>query len=139
MAKKDQLEAFKEILKSEGLKFTPQRSLVFDECIRDRGHRECDQIHMALSRHNISKATVYRTIDMLVKYNIIRKMDIGDGRFRYERKLDRKHHDHMICIESGDIIEFVSDEIENIQNKIAKKHGYKIVKHVHQLFVKPVK
>jgi len=139
MNKKDQLEIFKNILKTEGLKLTPQRSLIFNECLKDKGHRECDQIYTALGRHGISKATVYRTIDLLVKYNILRKMDIGDGRFRYEPKLDKKHHDHMICIESGDIIEFCSDRIEKIQDDIAKQYGYEIVKHVHQLFVKPIK
>jgi len=139
MIKKNQIDTFKDILKSEGLKLTPQRELVFAECMKDKGHRECDQIHSALKTKNVSKATVYRTIDILVKYNMLRKMDIGDGRFRYESKLDKKHHDHMICIESGDIIEFISDEIEDLQDKIAEKHGYEIVKHVHQLFVKPLR
>ena len=66
-------------------------------------------------------------------------MDIGDGKVRYESKIDDPHHDHMICVETGKIIEFVSDEIEDIQDQIAEKHGYKIIKHIHQLFVKPLK
>ena len=74
-----------------------------------------------------------------IKYELIRKMDIGDGRIRYEGKIDDPHHDHMICVETGKIIEFVSDEIEMIQDKIAEEHGYEIIKHIHQLFVKPIK
>ena len=74
-----------------------------------------------------------------VEHNLIRKLVIGDGKAKYEKKIGKPHHDHMICIETGDIIEFVSDEIENIQDEIAKKHGYKIIKHIHQLFVKPIK
>ena len=88
---------------------------------------------------NVSRATVYRTLDILVKYELIRKMDIGDGRIRYEGKIDDPHHDHMICVETGKIIEFVSDEIEMIQDKIAEEYGYEIIKHIHQLFVKPIK
>ena len=67
------------------------------------------------------------------------KMILDDGVARYESKVDRRHHDHMICIETGKILEFRSDEIESIQEKIAKDMGYEIVKHVHQLFVKKIK
>ena len=88
--------------------------------------------------NNVSRATLYRTMDILVKYSFIRKLDIGDGRIRYERKIGTSHHDHMICIDTGDIIGFCSDEIENLQNEIAEKHGYKLIRHVHQLFVKKI-
>ena len=60
-------------------------------------------------------------------------------RIRYESKIGHPHHDHMICVETGKIIEFFSDEIELIQDKIAEEKGYKIIKHIHQLFVKPIK
>ena len=59
--------------------------------------------------------------------------------FKYEKKIGAPHHDHMICIETGKIIEFVDSRIEDIQDEIAEKYGYKIIKHVHQLFVKPIK
>ena len=135
------LNKFSEALKKEQLKLTSQRIAIFEEVIYGDKHRECDQIFKSLEKKgfNISKATVYRTLDILGQYEFIRTMDIGDGRIRYESKIDHPHHDHMICVETGDIIEFVSDEIEDLQNKIAKKHGYKIIKHIHQLFVKPIK
>ena len=135
------LNKFSEALKKEQLKLTSQRIAIFEEVIYGDKHRECDQIFKSLEKKgfNISKATVYRTLDILSQYEFIRTMDIGDGRIRYESKIDHPHHDHMICVETGDIIEFVSDEIENLQNKIAKKYGYKIIKHIHQLFVKPIK
>ena len=142
MAKKEKYQKeFIEALKKESLKFTNQRLEIFNETVYGKKHRECEEILDSLKRKNInvSRATVYRTLDILVKYNFIRKMDIGDGRIRYEGKIDRPHHDHMICVESGKIIEFVSDEIENLQEKIAEEHGYKIIKHIHQLFVKPIK
>ena len=109
--------------------------------MNSKGHRDCDQIYNSLKKkkHKVSRATIYRTLEVLIDYDFIRKLDIGDGSVKYETKIGNPHHDHMICIETGKIIEFVDDRIEKIQEDIAKKNGYKIIKHVHQLFVKPVK
>ena len=132
---------FSDALQNEKLKLTSQRLAIFDEVIYGKKHRECEEICSSLKRknNNVSRATVYRTLDILIKYDFVRKMDIGDGRIRYESKIGHPHHDHMICVETGKIIEFVSDEIELIQDKIAEEKGYKIIKHIHQLFVKPIK
>ena len=70
---------------------------------------------------------------------MVRKMDLGDGRNLFEPRIDDEHHDHMICLDTGKIIEFFDEELEDLQDKIAEKHGYKVVRHVHQLFVKPIK
>ena len=142
MNKKEKYKkSFSEALQNEKLKLTSQRLAIFDEVIYGEKHRECEEICVSLKRknHNVSRATVYRTLDILIEYDFVRKMDIGDGRIRYESKIGHPHHDHMICVETGKIIEFVSDEIELIQDKIAEKKGYKIIKHIHQLFVKPIK
>ena len=141
MKQKDIQQLFVDALKSEGIKLTPQRQAVFSNIMNSEGHRECSDIHDSISKEGIdvSRATVYRTLDILVNYNLIRKLVIGNEKAKYEKKIGRKHHDHMICIETGDIIEFENDEIEELQEKEAKKHGYEIVKHVHQLFVKPIK
>ena len=132
---------FKELLSKENLKMTSARLSVLDEMLSNDEHRECEEIFNALlaKQVKISRATTYRTLDFLVKYEYIRKMDIGDGKIRYEKKLGHPRHDHMICIETGNIIEFHNEAIETLQDKIAKNHGYKIVRHVHQLFVKPIK
>ena len=129
------------ILKKEGLRYTLQRQSVWDEIKRSQEHRDADDIYQSLRGENISvsRATVYRTIDVLVKNKMVRKMDLGDGRSLYEPKLDNEHHDHMICVDSGKIIEFFDEELELLQDKIAKKYGYKVVRHVHQLFVKRIK
>ena len=128
-------------LKKEGLRHTNQRQAVWDEIKSNDDHRDAEQIYNALRNNNlnVSRATVYRTIDVLVKNRLARKMDVGDGRSLYEPRLDDEHHDHMICLDTGDIIEFYNEELEDLQDKIAKKHGYKVVRHVHQLFVKPIK
>lgn len=134
-------ENLTEILKKEGLRYTLQRQSVWDEIKRSQEHRDADDIYQSLRGENISvsRATVYRTIDVLVKNKMVRKMDLGDGRSLYEPKLDNEHHDHMICVDSGKIIEFFDEELELLQDKIAKKYGYKVVRHVHQLFVKRIK
>ena len=136
----ENIELLIEALKKEGLRFTEQRKSIWDEITSSDDHREAEDIFLALRKKNInvSRATVYRTIDVLVKNNLVRKLDIGDAPSKYENKIDSHHHDHMICLETGDIIEFYNEELENLQDEIAKKHGYKVVRHVHQLFVKPI-
>jgi len=128
-------------LKSEDIKLTPQRQAIFSNIMESDGHRECDDISNSLTKNgvSVSKATIYRTLDILVKYDLIRKLVIGDGKAKYEAKIGKPHHDHMICIETGKIIEFDNDEIERLQEEEAKKRGYEVIKHVHQLFVKPLK
>ena len=137
----ENIELLVEALKKEGLRFTEQRKSIWDEITSSDDHREAEDIFLALRKKNInvSRATVYRTIDVLVKNNLVRKLDIGDAPSKYENKIDSHHHDHMICLDTGDIIEFYNEELENLQDEIAKKHGYKVVRHVHQLFVKPIK
>ena len=137
----ENIQLLVEALKKEGLRFTEQRKFIWDEITSSDDHREAEDIFLSLRKKNInvSRATVYRTIDVLVKNNLVRKLDIGDAPSKYENKIDSHHHDHMICLETGDIIEFYNEELENLQDEIAKKHGYKVIRHVHQLFVKPIK
>ena len=141
MANNKLLNNFKDVLRKEGLKITPQRIAVLEEIIKGEGHLESEDVYMSIKvrKTHVSRATVYRTLDILVQHGFARKLNLGDGRARYERKIDSPHHDHMICNDCGKIIEFVDSRIEDIQDEIAEKYGYKIIKHVHQLFVKPIK
>ena len=141
MKKKEIHQKFIDALKSENIKLTPQREAVFANIMDSDEHRECDDIYNSLLKSGItvSKATIYRTLDILVEYNLARKLVIGDGKAKYEKKIGKPHHDHMICIETGDIIEFDNDQIEILQEQEAEKRGYEIIKHVHQLFVRPIK
>ena len=136
-----QNQIFLEMLRKEGLRFTQQRQAVWNEMQKSHEHRDAEEIYISIrnSGSKVSRATVYRTIDLLVNNRLLRKMDMGDGRNRFEPRLDDKHHDHIICLKTGDIIEFYSDELEKLQETIAKDHGYELVRHVHQLFVKPLK
>ena len=86
----------------------------------------------------ISLATVYRTIKLFEEYNVLNRIELGGKRARYEELNEDEHHDHLIDIDSGEIIEFVNDEIENLQMKVAKKLGYELVDHRMELFGKKI-
>ena len=136
------IDQLKNILKTEGLRHTKQRQQVWDEIRISSEHRDAEEIYIAINKNKdlkVSRATVYRTIDVLEKNNLVRKMELGDGRALYEHKIDDGHHDHIICVETGKIIEFNNEDLEILQENIVKKHGYELVRHVHQLFVKPIK
>ena len=134
MASPDQI---KKALKKEGLRYTRQRQAVWDELCSSDDHRDAEEIYFSLQNSgiNVSRATVYRTIDVLVKNNMVRKLELGDGRARYEHKLNSTHHDHLICVQCGRIEEFLDEGIEKLQDKIVDKLGFKLIRHIHQLFV----
>ena len=127
----------KKALKKEGLRYTHQRQAIWDELSASDEHRDAEEIYLALysSGFKVSRATVYRTIDVLVKNNLVRKLDLGDGRARYENKMDTAHHDHLICVQCGKIEEFMDNVIENRQEVIVENFGYRLIRHIHQLFV----
>ena len=132
MSNKQLLNQFRDILRQKGLKFTPQRVAVLEEITDGHGHRECEDIYLALKRNgkHISRATVYRTMDILIQNDFARKMELGDGRARYESKVGSPHHDHLI----GKIVEFVDQDIEELQDDIAKRYNFILSRHTHQLF-----
>ena len=136
MTNQSLLKQFRIILKREGLKFTPQRVAVLEDVIGNDGHRECEDIYLALKKNgkHVSRATVYRTMDILVQNNFARKIEFGDGRARYESKVNSHHHDHMVCTLCGNIEEFLDQNIEDLQDKIAKKYDFILKRHIHQLF-----
>jgi len=130
-------DTLKKVLKKEGLRYTLQRQAIWDELYASNEHRDAEEIYLALynSGLKVSRATVYRTIDVLVKNNLVRKLDLGDGRARYENKMDTAHHDHLICVQCGKIEEFMDNVIENQQEVIVENFGYRLIRHIHQLFV----
>ena len=124
-------------LKKEGLRYTSQRQAVWDEIKSNEDHRDAEEIYSALRKNNlnVSRATVYRTIDVLYKNNLIRKIELGDSPAKYENKVNSEHHDHIICVQCGKIEEFVDETIETRQDAIIDKMGLKMIRHIHQLFV----
>jgi Fur family ferric uptake transcriptional regulator len=124
----------------KGLKMTGQRRVIAQTISEASDHPDVEEIYKraALSDKNISIATVYRTVRMMEEAGIIEKHDFGDGKARYEESSD-EHHDHLINIKTGKIIEFHNDEIERLQEEVARKLGYKLIGHRLELYAVPLK
>ncbi|MEM9068345.1 MAG: Fur family transcriptional regulator [Myxococcota bacterium] len=119
-----------------GLRSTAQRRTVTDVFFRSSGHLSIEDL-LALVRkrdRKIGYATVYRTLKLLKDCGIAYERHFGDGVSRYEIALEDEHHDHLICLECGKIVEFENEEIERLQDELAKGHGFKLKRHTHELY-----
>lgn len=122
-----------------GLRMTEQRKVIAKVLSDADDHPDAEELYSRASAidPNISLATVYRTVRLFADANIIETHDFGDGRARYE-SADHDHHDHLIDVTTGEVIEFVDEEIEALQEKIAAKLGYKLVDHRLELYGKKI-
>ena len=126
---------------SKGVKLTEQRRIIAKVISESKAaygesdHPDVDELYNRVSKIDpkISIATVYRTVKLFEEAGILTKHDFKGGKARYE-ELNEGHHDHLIDIKSGEIIEFVDEEIEELQKKIADKYGYKLVDHKLELY-----
>ena len=125
---------------SKGVKLTEQRKIIAKIMSESDDHPDVDELYNRVSKIDpkISIATVYRTVKVFEEAGILAKHDFKGGKARYEQSPD-EHHDHLIDINSGEIIEFVDKDIENLQNEVAKKLGYKLVDHKLELYGSKIK
>ena len=123
-----------------GLRMTDQRRTIAGVLDDAADHPDVEELHARAARVDgrISLATVYRTVKLLEEEGILDKVDFGDGRARYEAA-DRAHHDHLIDLETGRVIEFVDPDIEALQERIAAKLGYRLKGHRLELYGVPIK
>jgi Fur family ferric uptake transcriptional regulator len=123
-----------EHVEGEGLKWTRQRQAVLDAFLRSRGHLTVEDIHrnVARTQPRISLATVYRTMKLFAEAGIASERHFQDGITRFEVR--QPHHDHLICQGCGRIVEFESDEIERLQEEVAREHGFSLRSHRHELY-----
>jgi len=125
----------------KGVKLTEQRKIIArimsqsKEIYGDSDHPDVDELYNRVSKVDpkISIATVYRTVKVFEEAGIVTKHDFKGGKARYE-EMRESHHDHLIDIKTGEIIEFVNDEIEELQKKVAEKYGYELVDHKLELY-----
>ncbi len=119
----------------KGLKMTGQRRIIARVLSEASDHPDVEQVYRraAAIDSKISIATVYRTVRLLEEASIITRHDFGDGRARYE-EADERHHDHLIDIKTGEVIEFQNPRIEALQDEIARELGYRLVGHRLELF-----
>ncbi len=124
---------------AKGLRMTGQRRIIAKVLEEADDHPDVEGLYLRASEidSNISIATVYRTVKLLEETGIVERHEFRDGRARYEI-VPENHHDHLIDLKSGDVIEFASSEIEALQEKIAREHGYKLVDHRLELYGIPL-
>tara|TARA_B100001029_G_C15055401_1_gene453945 strand:+ start:750 stop:1160 length:411 start_codon:yes stop_codon:yes gene_type:complete len=120
---------------SKGVKLTDQRKIIAKVMSESNDHPDVDELYNRVSKldSKISIATVYRTVKLFEEAGILAKHDFKGGKARYE-EMSESHHDHLIDIKTGEIIEFVNDEIEVLQKKVAEKYGYELVDHKLELY-----
>ena len=125
---------------AKGVKLTDQRRIIAQVMSESSDHPDVDELYNRVSKidSKISIATVYRTVKLFEESGILDKLEFGDGRARYENA-DREHHDHLIDINSGKVIEFVDNEIEKLQELIALRLGYELRGHKLELYGVPIK
>jgi Fur family ferric uptake transcriptional regulator len=123
----------------KGMKMTEQRRVIARVLSESVDHPDVEELHrraVAIDP-NISIATIYRTVRLFEEANILERHDFGDGRSRYE-EMAEQHHDHLIDMQSGRVIEFQNPEIENLQREVARAFGYKLVGHRLELYAVPL-
>jgi Fur family ferric uptake transcriptional regulator len=120
----------------ENLRSTAQRRLVTDTFFRSQGHLSIEDLLAQVREHDpkVGYATVYRTLKLLKDSGLANERHFGDGVSRYEVAHEDAHHDHLICTKCGTIVEFEDPEIEAAQEQLAKRHGFKLTRHKHELY-----
>lgn len=134
--KRREYEVFSEYLKEKELKLTAQRELILETFLNHRGHISAEELYQKAKEKqpHVGFATVYRTLKHMTQCGLARELDFGDGRIQYEPDFNRQHHDHMICTKCGTYIEFLNPQIEELQEQVSRKHGFKITSHRMQLY-----
>ena len=140
------MSAIEEKCKLKGVRLTDQRKIIAKvmsdskEKYGSKDHPDVDELHKRVSEvdNKISIATVYRTVKLFEEFGIVEKHEFKGGKARYEQSPD-EHHDHLIDINSGEVVEFVDKEIEKLQDQVAKRLGYKLVDHKLELYGTKIK
>jgi Fur family transcriptional regulator, ferric uptake regulator len=129
-------EQFLHYLRSHGQRVTGERLVLFDEIFSQHGHIDAEQLlaTMKAGGHKISRATVYRNLDLLVGCGLVRKQRLGNRRFLYEHvHSGQQNHDHLVCVSCQRVVEFISPGIAALQGEICRAHGFVPTQHTLQI------
>lgn len=129
-------QKLEDYLRQEGHRVTPERFEVLDAVMTASGHFDADELFFNLKKNGskVSRATVYNTLDILETCDLVFKTRLKDHGSRYEKAFGRAHHDHLVCVQCGKIVEFTDDNIERSQEAVAKKFKFRLISHSHQIF-----
>ena len=124
-------EIFLEHIQKEGLRRTAQRDLILEIFLRTEEHLTSEDLYWLVQKQDpaVGHTTVYRTLKLLTDAGLAREVRFGDNKTYYEHHFNHEHHDHMICTECGRVIEFVSPQIETLQDQMADKFGFRLSHH----------
>jgi Fur family ferric uptake transcriptional regulator len=138
-AKELRVDRIEKLCAAKGMRMTDQRRVVARVLSQSQDHPDVEELYRRASAvdPHISIATVYRTVRLFEEAGIISRHDFRDGRSRYEEATD-DHHDHLIDMKSGEVVEFIDEEIERLQHAIAERLGYKLVAHRLELYGVPL-
>ncbi len=119
-----------------GVRWTNQRQIIVDAFITSDDHLTVEELHRRVREidRTVSAATVYRTVNMLVDLGVAHKGNFGTGSANFECSLNKEHHDHLVCMSCGSILEFHHDRIESLQEEIAQGHGFALHHHRMELY-----
>ena len=133
------MDRLEKLCTAKGMRMTEQRRVIARVLSLANDHPDVEEIHRRATEidANISIATVYRTMRLFEDAGVVDRHDFQDGRSRYEEATD-DHHDHLIDVRTGDVIEFMNEEIEQLQQRIAEKLGYKLIAHRLELYGVPL-
>ncbi len=125
-----------EYMDRKGLRSTSQRRLVTDLFFESAGHLSIEDLLAKVREQDpkVGYATVYRTLKLLKECGLAYERHFGDGVSRYEVAFEDEHHDHLICLDCGSITEFESEEVERLQEDLARRHGFELKRHKHELY-----
>jgi len=133
---KPEMQVFLDYLQANKLKLTPHRELILEHFLENEGHRSVEDIYHTVKAIDprIGYTTVYRTMKLLITCGLAREIELADGITRYEHLFNHEHHDHLICMECGNSIEFYNPEIEAVQDAASDQLGFKVLDHKLQIY-----
>ena len=134
--KKVKIAEFAKFIGEKGLKSTTQRDEIVNAFFDSGGHVSIEELHHSVQKKNpkIGYTTVYRTLKLLTESGLAHESQFGDGQSRYEPVTAEEHHDHLICLKCGTIMEFENKKIEKLQDEVAKQHGFEVKNHKLELY-----
>ena len=133
---KPELQVFIDYLQANKLKLTPHRELILETFLENEGHRSVEDIYHTVKAIDprIGYTTVYRMMKLMIRCGLAREIELADGITRYEHLFNHEHHDHLICMECGNSIEFYNPEIEALQDAASAQLGFKVLDHKLQIY-----
>jgi Fur family ferric uptake transcriptional regulator len=133
---KPELQVFIDYLQANKLKLTPHRELILETFLENEGHRSVEDIYHTVKAIDprIGYTTVYRMMKLMIRCGLAREIELADGITRYEHLFNHEHHDHLICMECGNSIEFYNPEIEALQDTASAQLGFKVLDHKLQIY-----